>query len=240
VRKRVLAGSAGLLALDAVEYLKLADLPAVEPVFSALRGDRESQQRYLLLVRGESGISSLEALRGKTVIIHANTSANLGQAWLDATTQNTRLGPAGRFFRSVDVVPKASAAILPLFFGKADAAIVDQANFDVTKEMNPQVGTKLRVLAASPQLVEGIICLTSNHVEFREELLEGMRDLHLDPEGKQILLVFRFSRLMPFDKAAVENVREIWRKSHPLPGQGEQPGSDSPLGTRPAKGGEKR
>jgi ABC-type phosphate/phosphonate transport system substrate-binding protein len=216
VRKRVLDGSANVLALDVVEYFELADLTAVEPVFCAMRGEGSVPPRYLVLVGAESGISSFEALRGKTTIIHANTGANLGQIWLDALLYDGRLGRAEHFFRSVEVVPKASSAILPVFFGKADAAIVDEGSFDVSKEMNPQVGAKLRVLRASPPLAEGLLCICRGQIEFREKLLEDLRDLHLDAQGKQILMVFRFSRLAPVDKPELEQVRELWRKHNLL------------------------
>ncbi len=39
-----------------------------------------------------------------------------------------------------------------------------------------------------------------------------MRDLHLDVQGRQILLVFRAKRLMPVDTISLEHVRELWRK----------------------------
>ncbi len=159
IRRRVQAGLVGILELDPVEYLELADLKAIEPVFSASRGTDLTPSRYLLLVRGETNITSLEGLRGKSIAIHASTGANLGQVWLDAMFHDGGLGQPDRFFHSVEVVPKATAAILPVFFGKADAAVVDEASFDLMKEMNPQVGVKLRVLSTSPQVTEGLICI---------------------------------------------------------------------------------
>jgi phosphonate transport system substrate-binding protein len=227
IRRRVLAGSVGVLALDAVEYFELADLTAVEPVFCAMKGEGSVPPRYLVLVGANSGISSLEGLRGKTTIIHANTGANLGQVWLDAMLYDARLGRPEHFFRSVETVPKASSAILPVFFGKADAAIVDEGSFDVAREMNPQVGAKLRVLSASPPLVEGLFCICRKQIAFLEEFLESVRDLHLDTQGKQILMVFGFSRLAPVDKPALEPVRELWRKHNLLYSQspGKAPGA---------------
>ncbi|MGD1158217.1 MAG: PhnD/SsuA/transferrin family substrate-binding protein [Terriglobia bacterium] len=216
VRKRVLAGSAGVLALDVVEYFELADLPGIEPALCAMRGEGSVPPRYLVLVGAESGIPSLQALRGKSIIIHANTGANLGQVWLDAMLYDGRLGRPDHFFRSVEVVPKASSAILPVFFGKADAAIVDDASFEVSKEMNPQVGAKLRVLSASPPLAEGLLCICRKQIEFRDKLLEDMRNLHLDPQGRQILMVFGFDRLAPVDTQELEQVRELWRKHNLL------------------------
>jgi phosphonate transport system substrate-binding protein len=78
--------------------------------------------------------------------------------------------------------------------------------------MNPQVGAKLRVLSASPPLAEGLLCICRKQIEFREQLLKDLRDLHLDPQGRQILMVFRFDRLAPVDNLELEQVRELWRK----------------------------
>jgi len=211
VRRRVLAGSVGVLGLDVVEYFQLADLAEVEPVFWAL-GEGNAPPRWLLLVGSESGISSLEGLRAKTAIIYAKTGANLGQVWLDAMLYDGRLGRPDRFLRSVDVVAKASSAILPVFFGKADAAVVDEPSFDVAKEMNPQLGVKLRVLTASPPLPEGILCICRNRLEFREEFVQDMQELQRDPQGRQMLMVFRFSRLAPVDIPALMPLRQMWRK----------------------------
>jgi ABC-type phosphate/phosphonate transport system substrate-binding protein len=230
VRKRLLAGSAGVLGLDVVEYFELADLKTVEPVFCAMKGDGNVPPRYLVLVGAQSGVTSLEGLRGKAAIIHANTGANLGMVWLDAMLYDGRLGRPERFFRSVEVVPKPSSAILPVFFGKADAAVVDEGSYEVSKEMNPQVGARLRVLSASPPLAEGILCICREQIEFREELLADLRDLHLDAQGKQILTVFRFSRLAPVDKQALEQVHEVWRKHTLLISK---PPSGASWGSRP-------
>lgn len=239
IRRHVQAGSAGILAVDVVEYFKLAELAAVEPVLSAMRGDGNTAPRYLLLVRGESGISSPEALRGKTVIVEARTNANLGRLWLDTMLGAGRAGRPEHFFGSLEAVPKATSAVLPLFFGKADAAVVDQAGFEVIREMNPQVGSKLRVLSASPELVEGIVCIDAKKVEYRDEVLESMRTLHLDPEGKQILTVFRFGRLTPVDKTALARVRELWQKHLLLSGPSEKvpPGTRSRPENQPARTG---
>jgi phosphonate transport system substrate-binding protein len=228
-RKRVLAGSAGVLAIDAVEYFELSDISTVEPVFCAMKGDGNVPPCYQLLVGANSGIASLEGLRGKNVIIQANTGANLGKVWLDAMLYDGHLGRPEHFFHSVVIVPKASSALLPVFFGKADAAIVDSGSFEVSKEMNPQVGVRLRVLAASPPLAEGLFCICRKKIDFLDAFLESVRGLHHDPQGRQILMVFGFSRLAPVDKSGLEQVRELWRKHNLLM----KPPETAPLGGLP-------
>ncbi|MFN7994976.1 MAG: PhnD/SsuA/transferrin family substrate-binding protein [Bryobacteraceae bacterium] len=219
IRKRVQAGWYGTIAVDVMEYFKLADLGLIQPTFSALRGEGGNAPRYLLVVREDSGISSIEGLAGKTLSIQASTNANLGEAWLDSMLREGRSVRPENFFRSREVVLKASSAILPVFFGKADAAIVDLGSFDVAREMNPQLGAKLRVLRTSPEFAEALVCFTTRTSPFQDEILEAMRTLHLDPEGKQALLVFRFSRLVPVDNVALARARDLWQKhvliSHP-------------------------
>jgi hypothetical protein len=78
-----------------------------------------------------------------------------------------------------------------------------------------QVGAKLRVLSASLPLAEGILCIRRKQIEFREELRKARRNLRLDVQDKQILMVFGFRRLAPVDLPAPEPVRELGRK-HPL------------------------
>ena len=211
-RKLVLGGSANVLALDVVEYLRLADVGEIEPVFCALRGDATVPPRYIMLVGAQSGIVALEDLRGKSVKFLANTNASLGQVWIDALLYDHHLGHPSQFFHSVDIVPKASGAILPVFFGKANAAVVDEDSFNVARELNPQVGARLRVLCASPPLPEGIFCICRKRIEYCDEFLQSVQELQLDPQGKQILMVFRFSGLAPVDAPAFAPVRELWRK----------------------------
>lgn len=212
LRRKLLTGDVSLSVVDVMEYLKLADITDMEPVFYAVRSGGTGQQRYVLLTRADSGITAIGDLRGKNLIVHANTKANLGQLWLDTTLRGGHLDQAIRYFRTVDVVQKGSAAILPVFFGKADAALVDQGTFDTARELNPQLGTKLRVLASSPPLVDTIVCVSRHH-QYRQELLDSLRELHLDAEGRQTLLVFRFTRLMPFDKTSLDEVRELCRRA---------------------------
>jgi ABC-type phosphate/phosphonate transport system substrate-binding protein len=211
IRKRILAGSVMLLGVDVFEYFQLAEIPAVEPVFYASRAENGGATRYVLVVRDEPGIS-LENLRGRKAIVHFNTSANLGLVWLESVLQEARLSHAERFFAATENVAKPSLAVLPVFFGKADAAVVDETSYELSREMNPQLGKKLRVLRTSPPMPEAIVCVASKQIEFRKEMLESMADLHHDIQGKQILTVFRFGRMLPVDPVIVVNVRELWRK----------------------------
>ncbi|MBL8210540.1 MAG: PhnD/SsuA/transferrin family substrate-binding protein, partial [Bryobacterales bacterium] len=165
LRRKWQTGEITMAVMDSIEFLQLGEVQEMDPVFLAVRG-AEGHQRYLLLTRTGNGIQSLAGLRGKSLLIHANTRANLGQRWIEGALSTARLEAPSRHFRSLETVPKGSAALLPVFFGKVDAAIVDEETFAVTREMNPQVGRTLQIIATSPSLVESIVCVSRRH-EFR-------------------------------------------------------------------------
>ena len=86
-----------------------------------------------------------------------------------------------------------SSVILPVFFGKTDAAVVKRYGWETMKEMNPQLAAQLQILTNSPSLPDAVICLNKGVREtpFQDDLVRGMAELHTDPQGQQILLLFR-------------------------------------------------
>ena len=101
------------------------------------------------------------------------------------------------------------AAVLPVFFGQADACVVDASSFQVMCELNPQIGKILEVERHSQPYLETVICIHDRFERNRETLIEGLRGLHEEANGRQILLVFKIARLVPFYVDAVESVREL-------------------------------
>lgn len=216
IRQKILTRSVGLLAIDIFQYFQLSDLPAVEPIFTIVRGAASSGHRYLLVTGASTGLSTLASLRGKNLKVVVNTGANLGLAWLESQLAASALPAAQAFFQSVETTAKPSAAVLPVFFGKADAAVIDEASFETIREMNPQLGVKVKPIAASPALVESVLCSVARAIEFREVVLDAIREVHVDPDGRQILLVLRARQFSATSRAALEYLRPLHRRMEAL------------------------
>ena len=205
-------GRPGLVLLDPLEYFELSGLGLLDPAFFGAKGKGDGAAQYLLLARQDQEITSLADLRGKSLVSYASSRAEMARKWIDVLLHENGLGPADRFFGALNSVTSPSAAVLPVFFGKTGAGVVDRASFEVMKEMNPQLGSRLRVLAVSPALVDGILCVHKQLSEYRAELLQSLRELHQEPAGSQILLVFKSNRLKPMDPQLLDRVSEIWTK----------------------------
>jgi phosphonate transport system substrate-binding protein len=219
MKRRVQEGPPGLVLLDPVEYFELAGLGLLEPAFTGTRGKDDESLQFLLVANQESGATTISGLRGKTLAIQTDSRADMGRMWIEVLLHEDGLGPAGRFFSSLSSVSTPSAAVLPVFFGKVGAGVVDRASFEVMKEMNPQLGLRLRVLAVSPPLIKDILCVDKRHIAYREDLLQSLRELHQTAEGKQILIVFKSDRLKPMDTADLERVRTLCTKYQRISGE---------------------
>ena len=180
-RKQLPHRTTGLVLLDAKEYSEVADSGYLEAIFLASRRKGALPAQFLLLARQESGNTAVAALRGKPLVLLAYNRADLGRKWLELLLHEQGLGPAGGFFSSIQNVAAASASVLPVFFGRAGAGVSDIASFEVMKEFNPQLGSKLQVVAMSPPVVDGILCLDTRHLPYRTELIEALRTLHERP-----------------------------------------------------------
>ena len=197
--------------MGAWEYSGMDIRAAIEPKFVCMHND-QSLTESLLLTRRDGGLDSLAALKGKEVILLESSVSLLTVPWVDVLLADARLGPAKTFFSRVEMVQKPTAAMLPVFFGKRQACAVDRRDYETLTEMNPQLRSALQVIAASPPFLNIIVCLSRStwaSGKVKSDMTEALRDLHLEPEGRQILLLFKADQLTPYRESQMLAVREL-------------------------------
>lgn len=208
LRRILRSRSADLLIIRGLQYLELGkDRALLDPLFMPeVQGT--VHQKYYLLTRRDQRLS-LAGLRGKR-ILHVNSlTSSLSRYWLDGLLRQRGLGTLERFAPGSEDVGKPSAAILPVYFGKADACVADSAGFHVMRELNPQLGQALEVCQVSPSYLESVICVRRDYTGHRADLIDGLARLHEEVAGRQILMVFKVDRLVPFEDRQLNTVREL-------------------------------
>jgi ABC-type phosphate/phosphonate transport system substrate-binding protein len=210
LRKQVEGFSADVVVVDSLEYLRLAPLKILAPVVGIARGKTGAFQSRCLVVGRESAYANIDDLRGKNILTWSRTETDFGLMWIETLLNERRLGRAERFFASISHAAKPTAACLPVFFAKADACVVDAAAWEAMTEMNPQLGSRLRVLATSPPYVDGLLCRHVRHTDAVDEFQQAVAELHRDPEGRQLLMVFRADRADPITDQDLASVRALW------------------------------
>jgi ABC-type phosphate/phosphonate transport system substrate-binding protein len=214
----IAAGSVNLLVLDTWTYLASTAASAFEPVFvSTEAGDATKQQ--MLLTRRDSGLDTLDTLRGQTLVVQSASNATLGFRWLQTICADRSLGSPADFFGPTAFSVKPSQAVLPVFFRKKAVCLVDSASYAVMTELNPQVGRELQVVASSEPMVDSIICLSCEgwpNARFRANVREALSELHLEPAGQQILTLFRSGPLLPYREDHLDTVRRLHARAAAL------------------------
>jgi len=218
IRERLEKHSVDVLMLGVTDYLQLETSGLLSLVGTDSRNPQgEELYSYVLLVNPSSGRSTLAGLRGKKVLVASRGSGKTGSAWLDVLLSEEKLGRATSFFGSVRMPDKPQACILPLFFGTADACIVDEVNLNLAKEMNPQLG-RLKVLARSPPLIDGVIAVPAEARPYQQELINGILSLHHDLRGRQLLMVFKTDQIVRIRPSTLDSSRQLWNDYNRLTG----------------------
>jgi ABC-type phosphate/phosphonate transport system substrate-binding protein len=210
-RSAVQSNDLSLIIIDTWRYLSMTPLPGMKPCFAS--SERESPgKRYVVLAPKDGPIQSLEDLRGKELVEIDLNNTKIASWWLDTTLRVRGLGPREAFFSRVEKAGRASSAILPVYFGRKPACLVDEIGFEMVKEMNPQIGVRVKVIHTSESFVDGLICLSDAawpSPQHRQDVADALENLHTDPAGKQILTLFHTSRLVPFEPRQIETTERL-------------------------------
>jgi phosphonate transport system substrate-binding protein len=215
-----------LVIMDAWESLDLDIETEMEPAF-VHENQGAVYREYLLFVRQGSGIQALADLRGQEIAVLNGTSNSVARAWLESLLLEKNLGSASAFFRRVETPAKPSAALLPVFFGNKPACIVDRLSYATMVEMNPQVERQLVPLAVSEPLLESITYLTRHGYasdRARRDMFLALQELHMEPDGRQILTLFKVDKLVPYKEEYRDSLRRLRARlaeSQPAPGGSE-------------------
>ncbi len=205
---RMNEGSMDLLAISMLEYLSVEDqlkcLPAM--VWSK---DGETTVEYVLVAR--TGTQGIAGVAGKTLAIYApNRPWALSELWLDVLLSEA--GPPGRVVApaSAKVVGKKGHAAMAVFFRQADYAVESRSAFETAIELNPQLGRDLTVVARSPQLLPGLVCLSEGMgPERRQQYVERAVRLHELARYRQAFMVLQVTQLTRLNPRDLDSARAL-------------------------------
>ena len=209
IRQALETGQVDLLTLTAGEYLALPP-GAVTGPFIAAANKGKFEEQYLLVVRNDRNIHGLSGLKGSHVLIQQGGRAALSSVWLEVLAMDAGLGPLTTAFANVTAVGKPSRLVLPVFFGQADACVVTQRSFEVMKELNPQLGRQLSVIARSVPVVPSLLCFRAGvSPQLRERYVNVARKMQTTVSGLQLLTIFQSDSLAVLPPESLESARAL-------------------------------
>ncbi|MBL9137690.1 MAG: PhnD/SsuA/transferrin family substrate-binding protein [Verrucomicrobiales bacterium] len=187
-----------------LEFGHVREKVPLSPVFAAWLGERLTEQ-YVLLAPSEGKVRGVRDLVGASMVVQRGPPRlSLAELWLGTLLVEEHLPPLARCAGTLLAERKLSKAVLPVFFGNADACLVTRGGFKTLCELNPQVGNRLTIVASSGEWIPAVFAMRANYqAPFRNELVQGLRELHHTTAGRQVLTVFQSDRLEEVDQATL-------------------------------------
>jgi len=175
------------IALTAEEFLETGLHP--EEVFVGKRADGP-YLRYVIVTANNDRFQSPMALRGKKLVTSQSSQMVMAQPWLTTLLGNF---DHGQKQASPTTTENLAKAILEVFFGQADGALVTKEAFELAGELNPQVRKKLKIICESPPIIPVLFVFQPDTAKTLDmtALKRALSDLHKTPGGQQVLTVIQ-------------------------------------------------
>jgi len=177
-------------------------------------------QRYLLLVRSDSGLTRIEQLKNAK-LSYCNAD-EVGIFYLHKLIKDKKIGQLNSFFTKMSVKKNPSLAISALFFKETEATIVLESDFIVAAELNPQLKKQLFVVETSPEYITNLLAV-------RKALDGPMKPAELEAnvlnlggaiQSKRLMKSYNFgamSKISPEDLSSVRDLIYSVRDERGLP-----------------------
>ncbi len=193
------------------DYLRMEVPPEVKPRWIVAE-DPTPGRRFMILVHKDRGWSSLADLRNRSINWLEFSNSTVTHDWVNVLLAEQQLPDIENFFARVTTSTKPSAVVLPVFFGNTDACVVDEPSFRLMCELNPQVERSLTPIVTSERLADVLVLFRETDWEsetFKNDIADALTHLHENPDGNQMLTLFRIRSLMPFEDRYLDTIRRL-------------------------------
>jgi ABC-type phosphate/phosphonate transport system substrate-binding protein len=208
-------GKTDVLALSTLEYFSVEQqLKAAPAMVFEIAGNITVE--YVLVSREDPG--NIANIAGKSIAIFApNRPWALAELWADVLLADAGVPGRQKAFSSVRFVEKRGHAVMAVFFKQADLAIESRSSFETAVELNPQLGKELKVLARSPQLLPGLVCINNQmDTNQRRLYIEKITRMHELARYRQAFMIMHMTRLSTWDPGFLDSARALVNRQRAL------------------------
>jgi len=204
-----LAKKIDFAVVTSIEFLRAAKTLKVKPEVTQYRNGK-SFVRFLVLADAADMKKGLAGLKNKKLSVPKGNA--LATMFLDTQLMKSGLLPSASFFSVIQEKTRESQAILDVFFGHSNACVVSDTVFSTMKEMNPQIGRKLQIMAESPELIASIGFFRPDWPgEYKKKAIEAMKSdtFRRHERAKQIMLLFNIEKIDVIADDQLESTRKL-------------------------------
>ena len=198
----------------APEFAKIVDL--TDPDSLLIEDYMADGLEYVLLVHSASRFKQIADLRGAQILSHLHRDTALLPAWMSILLAANNLPSPERFFAGNTLCDKLNMVVLPVYFHRADGALLARRNWEMAVELNPQLGRDLRVITTSSKVIPVVLGFRrTTTANARKSLIDSIQRVYSVPAGKQIVALYQSTgfvvRPVSVMKGTLEMVRDFKR-----------------------------
>ena len=193
-----------------IDYLHLKKEKDITPLVKGYKGG-VSTYKAVILVRNDSGINSVDDLKGKKFAFSSQESAH-GYLYPSLLVKNTYNKSLDEFFGEIIKTQKDCDNILSVYYKKADVASVPTPSFDLMATLKPLLKRKLKVIATSKPYCYSPVFYYRKNIKNQSTIdtfNNAVLNMHMDPDGSQVLMLMKLSKLVPAVDADYDNLRNL-------------------------------
>ncbi len=207
LRRDFLAGKLHGVNTDAMTFVRLFKADELAEGYATIM---KGGWNLMLFAGRDVPVKGLADLAGKRIALLEENEA--GDLYLETLCLRYQQRACRDVFAEMQRVSTSNQALMRVFFGKADLALVYGYGHAVSVEMNPQLERSLRALAEYP-LRSLFFAFYSVRVDkaLRQRTVRLMPTLHTYPRGRQLLDIFKVDHLEIATPADLQPVIDLER-----------------------------
>ena len=178
--------------------------------------NEQLKNRYLLLVRKDSGISQLSQLKQKNIAYC--TADAVGVLFLQLQLKEKGLSSLDSFFSKKVTKKNPNLAISSAFFKEVSAALVLESDYIIASELNPQLIKQMIAIETSTEYVINVLAFSKSTA--------SMPEFDIDEMVKQVSTVAntglskksKYSYMKKLNSDDLSSVRALFEKTNLING----------------------
>jgi phosphonate transport system substrate-binding protein len=206
--EQMAAGHFEAALLPPLAYVLAHDRYGVEVALKAVRRGSPTY-RGEILARVDSGIDSLEDLRGRTFGF-TDVSSTSGHLYPKTLLINSGIDPETDLAEVTFVGSQHSAVVEAVLHGRIDAgACFDDAR-TLLEETEPDVMESTKVIAYTPQIPADTVSLRADCVgPFYDRLVDALMALSREGENSALMRIYSIEELVPAEDSDYDPIRQM-------------------------------
>lgn len=208
-------GNYHFIALTGMDYVDLRRNVPLSPLMVLSKMEKPTESLLLIIRNGES-LDSIGRKPNSILMLEAGRVGVTARMWLETVLWEQGFEAGIQHFSEIQYAQKTSRIVLPVFFGKADACVIEASAFEIMTDLNPQLGRRLEAVKTSEPLVLMLICATQLAEPEDKNIMtrEAMHAL-MDPYSRQALTMVQMKQFFaskPEYLASTETLFERYQR----------------------------